>query len=245
MENNNLHTNIKLLDSCSLEAQEEIIDEIMQDYFKEKKARVFLDHILVKSQSALEQLPPSKEQEVAIIRSLSPMPWLRAMAACFVCLIAAYGWYQYTTPSSVVATPQQLASTYLKNEKVIGLVVTQMGPQLDLSTRLEGQKYFQSKEYEKSIAQLSNIETKNANDLWLLAMAYLHQGQPNYSQSIAYLLALRTQKSEYRTQETYWYLALNYIKRNQLNQAKSELEQMQGWHEVEKKTLLESISQHR
>jgi hypothetical protein len=46
---------------------------------------------------------------------------------------------------------------------------------------------------------------------------------------------------DYYEQEIHWFLALNYLKLDRKDLAKAELQQMYGWHEAEKKNLLERM----
>jgi hypothetical protein len=236
--------NITNLKEISLDEQEKdrIIDRMLHTYFKEESDRAFLDQLVVKNEAELNALP------VPRIVPLWQRTWVRAVAACLVLCSAAYYLYpraKAATNTAKVATDtmtvQQLASYFLSKESPRGLVVTQMGVHEDIQSRIEGRTHFQDKQYEACIISLTQIEQKNANDVFLLAMANLYQSQPNYQQSSALLLQVRALKADYSTQEIHWYLALNYLKLDKKELAKAELLQMHGWHEAEKKALLERM----
>ncbi|MCB0597092.1 MAG: tetratricopeptide repeat protein [Lewinellaceae bacterium] len=176
----------------------------------------------------------STEEDVEMLRStlaasakdppLRRLAWINRIAAAVLFLLLAYAGFRYWDASK----PERLFAAYF--EPAANTYITYRsgdGPDASLPVELaQALEYYDAEKFGLSLPHFANYlgdHPDDASALLLAANAHLQAGQAERAEQ--YLIQLEAQGEMFEGQ-TAWYLALSYLRRGKMEEARERLERI-------------------
>lgn len=164
-------------------------------------------------------------------------PWL---AAASIALLVGIGSWLFFFNSSDVSTNQLYAANFSPYDNVVHPI--ERGNQLeDLKTKAF--TAYEEKEYTIALQLFKELQSKQGDDYIKFYEAIILMELNNHKEAIPLLHNYRDKNGELKDRAT-WYLALSYLKTNELSKCKEELKfliQQNGFKVDAAKELLEQL----
>lgn len=198
----------KYINNELLESENEQLESgLIHEMFVQEKKQYW------KARIAAEQEKAQQKSKLSIVWSANS---IKAIAAILLIGLGYFFWQQNN-----VNNPMLLADAYLA--KPFEYSETSRGNITDETHWATAKEAYSNKQYEKAVEEIYQISTKDEEQKFYLGLSLIYQKKPDFL--AASVLFKEVQNTNFKYDAT-WFLALSYIKLNNYESAKIELQKL-------------------